>query len=289
MNSIGNMSNIFSSSNPASMSMSMNIGVGSSINTNDLLSLSSMSREAFGGNTSALAGLMGGSSLGFSSGMGMVPGFSGTYNSAGSMFGGQMQQMQQMQQMMQMMMMMLQMQMMQMMNQMMSAQSGDMASLLSPSSGTSSGSSAGSASGSNGASSTSATNSNAPSSGLGADICKIAASRLGDPYSQAKRGQGKYVDCSYLTQWTYKQKGINLAGTAGEQLRQAEQKGWTISKSELQPGDLVFWGGNSSRYKNCGHVGIYVGNGECIEASSSKSGVVKRKLWGSPIGYARPR
>ena len=53
----------------------------------------------------------------------------------------------------------------------------------------------------------------------GSEIVKLAMSRLGDPYSQEKRGQGSYTDCSYLTMWCYKQFGISFPGTAAEQGR----------------------------------------------------------------------
>ena len=56
-----------------------------------------------------------------------------------------------------------------------------------------------------------------PANGNGSDIVQLALSRLGHPYSQALRGTGNYVDCSYLTLWCYRQIGISLPGTAAEQ------------------------------------------------------------------------
>ena len=282
-----NIGNIFSPSGLSPMcGMGSMLPSGGGININDMLSLSGGLGETFGGNQ--FAGLLGGAGgCGMGGSMGMVPGFGGSCNPMGSMFGGMMQMMQQQQQMMMMMIMMMMMQMMQQQNQMTPGMGGGMPGM--------GGCPTGGGSGAAGSSAPVSSSGSAPvqnnpgSNGVGSDICNLAASRLGDPYSQAKRGQGRYTDCSYLTQWCYKQKGINIAGTAGEQLRQAEKNGWMISKDQLQPGDLVFWGGNSSRYKNCGHVGIYVGDGYCIEASSSKGQVVKRKLWGNPIGYARPQ
>lgn len=129
------------------------------------------------------------------------------------------------------------------------------------------------------------------SNGVGGDIVDLAASRLGDPYSQPKAGQGRYTDCSYLAQWCYKQKGINLPRTAAEQAKYCEQNGMAISKDQLQEGDLVFWSHKKNgRYKNITHVGIYAGNGMVIDASSSKGKVVHRKLFDSDkqVSYARP-
>ena len=61
---------------------------------------------------------------------------------------------------------------------------------------------------------------------LGSVIVEYALSRLGDPYSQPKRGQGDYVDCSYLTRWCYQQAGVSRfsAGTAAEQARYCVDK-----------------------------------------------------------------
>ena len=58
-----------------------------------------------------------------------------------------------------------------------------------------------------------------------------------------------------------------------------------VGRSELQPGDLVFWQNLScqgcSRWNEVHHTGIYIGEGKVIEASSSKGRVVIRDLWES--------
>ena len=48
-----------------------------------------------------------------------------------------------------------------------------------------------------------------------------------------------------------------------------------VSKSELQPGDLVFFSSNGSSVT---HVGIYIGNGQFVHASTSKTGVIISNL-----------
>ena len=65
----------------------------------------------------------------------------------------------------------------------------------------------------------------------------------------------------------YKQHGITLPRSSKAQ----SQKGKTISKSNLQPGDLVFFNTNGS---GVSHVGIYIGNGNMIH-STKPGDVVK--------------
>jgi cell wall-associated NlpC family hydrolase len=125
----------------------------------------------------------------------------------------------------------------------------------------------------------------------GSKAVQLALERLGDPYSQELRGQGNYTDCSYLVQSVYRQLKITLPGTAAEQGRYCVSNGLTISKSNLAPGDLVFWSHKvNGRYRNITHVGIYAGNGMVVDASSSKGKVVYRNLFDADkqVLYARP-
>lgn len=110
-----------------------------------------------------------------------------------------------------------------------------------------------------------------------------ALERQGDPYSQSKRGQDNYVDCSYLTKWAYRQVGVNLPATAAEQARYCAQNNYEIPASELQKGDLIFWqkkGCGCGRYNEIHHVGVYIGDGKIVEASSSRGCVVVNSMWG---------
>jgi len=140
---------------------------------------------------------------------------------------------------------------------------------------------------------------NSRSSATGQAIVQQAMSRLGDPYSKSKRGTGNYVDCSYLVQWAYKQVGIDIPGTAAAQAKYCYENGYTISKDELQPGDLIFWTKHSStagRWRNIHHVGIYAGNGKIVEAKNNRNGVEIDDIWGQEgnggdweiVMYARP-
>lgn len=130
-----------------------------------------------------------------------------------------------------------------------------------------------------------------PAGEIGTEAVRLGLSRLGDPYSQERRGQGSYTDCSYFAQWVYKKLGVNLPGTAAEQGRYCVDQGLTISKSNLAPGDLVFWSHKpNGRYLNITHVGIYAGNGKVVDASSSKGKVVHRDIFdsGKQVMYGRP-
>ena len=131
-----------------------------------------------------------------------------------------------------------------------------------------------------------------PANRNGSDIVQLALSRLGHPYSQALRGTGNYVDCSYLTLWCYRQIGISLPGTAAEQGRYMVEHNLTVAKESLQPGDLVFWSHKpNGRYMNITHVGIYAGDGMVVDASYSKGKVVYRPLFDNDkqVLYGRPQ
>lgn len=68
-------------------------------------------------------------------------------------------------------------------------------------------------------------------------------------------------DCSAFVAWAYRQAGVNLPPST-DALKSA---GRQVSKSQMQPGDLVFF----NTYKTDGHVGIYVGGGKFIGSQSS--------------------
>lgn len=125
--------------------------------------------------------------------------------------------------------------------------------------------------------------SNLPANERAKIIIETAMSRLGDPYSQPKRGQGRYIDCSWLTYIAYKAAGINIPTTSVEQAKYCYDNNLMVGYNELQPGDLVFWSKTScgcGRWNEIHHVAIYCGNGKIVEASSSLGKVVYRDLWG---------
>ena len=103
-------------------------------------------------------------------------------------------------------------------------------------------------------------NENVPSSNqsLAQAVVNLAYSKIGSPYVWGAEGPNSF-DCSGLTSYVYKQAaGISLPRTSTAQ----STYGKTVSKSNLQPGDLVFFGSNGS----VNHVGIYVGGGNMIHS-----------------------
>ena len=74
-------------------------------------------------------------------------------------------------------------------------------------------------------------------------------------------------DCSGLMVYVYKQLGISLTRVAAEQARH----GTPVSRSNLKPGDLIFFATDSSSPGYISHVGMYMGNGKFIHASSSRT------------------
>ena len=103
----------------------------------------------------------------------------------------------------------------------------------------------------------------AASSALGEQVVALAKQYLGTPYVLGGNGPSSF-DCSGFTKYIYAQFGYTLNRTATDQL----QNGVSVSRSELQPGDLVFFKYNTS--KPVSHVGIYIGNGEFIHASTNR-------------------
>jgi cell wall-associated NlpC family hydrolase len=96
--------------------------------------------------------------------------------------------------------------------------------------------------------------SQAPSSRAAAAV-SYAYTKLGSPYVWGATGPDAF-DCSGLTQAAYRSAGISLPRTTYAQI----DAGRRVSRSELLPGDLVFF------YSGISHVGIYIGNGQMIHA-----------------------
>jgi cell wall-associated NlpC family hydrolase len=93
-------------------------------------------------------------------------------------------------------------------------------------------------------------------------ILQTALSLRGVPYSFGGTSPGGF-DCSGFTRYVYSSYGINLPRGADEQFN----VGRSVSYSRLQPGDLVFF---STYAEGASHVGIYLGNGQFISATSSR-------------------
>jgi len=98
-----------------------------------------------------------------------------------------------------------------------------------------------------------------------------ARSLLGVKYVYGGTSTTKGLDCSALVQHIYKQQGINLPRTSLEQSKVGTKVAW----NDLQPGDLIYFDTIKNNGKNVDHVGIYVGNGMMIHASSGAGKVVE--------------
>jgi cell wall-associated NlpC family hydrolase len=108
--------------------------------------------------------------------------------------------------------------------------------------------------------------------GKGAQALRYAMSKLGRPYVWGASGPSTF-DCSGLTMWAYKQVGINLPHYTGSQWN----AGAHVSRSQLQPGDLVFF------YADLHHMGMYIGNGKMIHAPHTGDVVKIASMDGRPF------
>ena len=108
-------------------------------------------------------------------------------------------------------------------------------------------------------------------------VIDLAKAQLGKKYVYGADGPSQF-DCSSLTQYCFK----NAAGLKLNRL--AQQQGYDsrysriTSTSKLKKGDLVFFNTNSSDSDLCDHVGIYLGSGQFIHASSAAGKVVISSL-----------
>ena len=110
----------------------------------------------------------------------------------------------------------------------------------------------------------------------GSSVVALAQQYLGVRYVYGGASP-KGFDCSGFTMDIMKQFGYNLPHTATGLWLSGQ--GTKVSYAEMVPGDLVFFCDPSrSLGKACSHAGIYVGNGQFIHASSSKSGVIYSDL-----------
>ncbi len=111
-----------------------------------------------------------------------------------------------------------------------------------------------------------------------------AESQIGKPYQWGGAGPDSY-DCSGLVMWAYDQVGVHLDHWTGDQWNE----GAHVSRSDLRPGDLVFFAYNTSDPATIHHVGMYIGNGEMVEAPYTGANV-RISSYARPdyIGAVRP-
>jgi len=117
-------------------------------------------------------------------------------------------------------------------------------------------------------------------------IERKAKSFLGTPYVWGATGPSTF-DCSGFTQWVYRDVGIKIPRVSRDQAR----VGQYVPYENLQRGDMVFFDTKKHRTGRVSHVGIYLGHGNFIHASSAGKKVViysfnkkefykKHFLWG---------
>ena len=105
-------------------------------------------------------------------------------------------------------------------------------------------------------------------------ITKLAKKKLGKRYVWGAIGQKNTFDCSGFTTYVCKKNGISIPRRAIEQ----SKHGKYISRSQLKPGDLIFFDTSKRRKGYVNHVGIYLGGNKFIHASSAKKKVVITSL-----------
>ena len=112
---------------------------------------------------------------------------------------------------------------------------------------------------------------------VGAQALQAAITREGDPYVWGAAGPGEF-DCSGLVVWAYAQEGIALPHYTGD----LWNSGMHVARSDLEPGDLVFF------FPDISHVGIYIGDGMMIDAPDFGQTVqVQPVFWSAYVGAVR--
>lgn len=113
-------------------------------------------------------------------------------------------------------------------------------------------------------------------SGAGAAAVQAALTRIGSPYSWGAAGPGAF-DCSGLVMWAFQQAGIYLPHSSYA----LAAGGAPVSMDDMQPGDIV------TQYSDASHVGIYVGDGLMVHASTYGIPVRVESIHSAPIYNVR--
>ncbi|WP_163800114.1 peptidoglycan hydrolase RipC [Mycolicibacterium sediminis] len=110
----------------------------------------------------------------------------------------------------------------------------------------------------------------------GSTAVQAALTRIGSPYSWGASGPNAF-DCSGLVMWAFGQAGVNLPHSS----QALAQGGQAVSTDQMQPGDLVTY------YSDASHVGIYIGDGMMVHASTYGSPVAVAPVNNAPIHNVR--
>lgn len=126
---------------------------------------------------------------------------------------------------------------------------------------------------------TSASTSTSTATGSAAAVISFVKAQIGKSYVLGASGPSAY-DCSGLVQAAFKQIGISLPRVSQDQ----STAGTQVSLSNLQPGDILYWGSAGSAY----HVAVYVGDGMFVGAQNPSTGIVEKPLsYDPPTGAVR--
>ncbi|MBB5122848.1 glycoside hydrolase [Streptomyces eurocidicus] len=129
------------------------------------------------------------------------------------------------------------------------------------------------------AASTSTGSKSSNATGSAATLVSFLQAQVGKAYVMGSTGPSSY-DCSGLVMAAYSQIGIDLPRVSQDQ----STAGTQVSLSNLQVGDVLYWGAAGSAY----HVGVYIGGGKFIGAQNPSTGVVERDLsYSPPTGAVR--
>lgn len=120
---------------------------------------------------------------------------------------------------------------------------------------------------------------------IGKAVVEAAMSKRGCTYVWGAKGDDEF-DCSGLVYWAIREADPKLGETlyrnASGQAKYCYDRHLTLDASELRPGDLVFWNCRScpgcDRWREIHHVGIYVGDGQIIDASNDTGCVSVRDM-----------
>ena len=112
-----------------------------------------------------------------------------------------------------------------------------------------------------------------------AAVISFVKAQVGKAYVSGATGPSAY-DCSGLVQTAFKQVGVSLPRVSQDQ----STAGTQVSLSNLQPGDILYWGSAGSAY----HVAVYVGGGMFVGAQNPSDGVAEHPLsYDQPTGAVR--